>query len=133
MVAFYPEIWLVHVAAVLTSGGLFVVRGFALVTGAGGAVLAALRYASYCVDTILLTAALMLMTIVQQYPFVHAWLTVKVLLLAVYVVLGMIAFRTTFSYRARLGCFAAAVTIYLFVISVARTHDPLGVLRSLVG
>lgn len=133
MVAFYPEIWLVHVTAVLISGGLFVARGLALFTGAGGAVLAALRYASYFVDTILLTAALMLMTIVQQYPFVQAWLTVKILLLAAYIVLGVIAFRKTFSYRARLGCFAAAVTIYLFVISVARAHDPLGVLGGLIG
>jgi uncharacterized membrane protein SirB2 len=44
---------------------------------------APLRYLSYTIDTVLLTAALMLTAIVQQYPFVHAWLTVKVVLLAV--------------------------------------------------
>ena len=54
---------------------------------------APLRYLSYTIDTVLLTAALMLATILHQYPFVHAWLTVKVLLLVVYVVLG--------SYRAQ--------------------------------
>ena len=49
---------------------------------------APLRYLSYTIDTVLLTAALMLATILHQYPFVHAWLTVKVLLLVVYIVLG---------------------------------------------
>ena len=33
---------------------------------------------SYTIDTVLLSAALMLATIVHQYPFVHGWLTVKV-------------------------------------------------------
>lgn len=36
-----------------------------------------LRFLSYTIDTILLTAALMLMTIVAQYPFVDSWLTIK--------------------------------------------------------
>ena len=35
-------------------------------------------------------AALMLVTILHQYPFVQSWLTVKVLLLVVYIVLGML-------------------------------------------
>jgi uncharacterized membrane protein SirB2 len=75
----------------------------------------------------------MLMTIVHQYPFVDAWLTVKVVLLAVYLVIGAFVFRKTLSYRARLGCWAASVAIYLFIISVARAHDPLGFLGGLAG
>jgi uncharacterized membrane protein SirB2 len=46
---------------------------------------APLRYLSYSIDTVLLTAALMLATILHQYPFVHGWLTTKVLLLFCYV------------------------------------------------
>src|SRR5690606_5346488 len=65
--AFYAEIRLVHVAAVLFSGGLFLVRGLGLVMGSGWPRAAPLRYLSYTNDTVLLTAALMLMTIVQQY------------------------------------------------------------------
>ena len=41
------------------------------------------KLTSYTIDTVLLTAALMLMTVVQQYPFIDAWLTVKVVLLFV--------------------------------------------------
>jgi uncharacterized membrane protein SirB2 len=42
---------------------------------------------------VLLIAAMMLAMFVRQYPFVHAWLTMKVLLLAVYVVLGSYALK----------------------------------------
>ncbi len=70
---------------------------------------AALRYLSYAIDTTLLTAALMLVTILHQYPFVQAWLTVKVLLLVVYVVLGSLALKRATTRRAQVGCFFAAM------------------------
>ncbi len=130
---FYPEIRLVHIVAVLASGGLFLVRGIALFAGAGWAMIMPLRLLSYTIDTVLLTAALMLMTIVQQYPFVHAWLTVKVVLLVVYIALGVLAFRKGRTHAVRLGCWLAALAVYAFIISVARAHDPLGILAGLVG
>src|SRR5690606_8715563 len=103
MIEFYLEIRLVHIAAVLASGGLFLVRGLAAFAGAGWAMTAPLRYLSYTIDTVLLTAALMLMTIVQQYPFVHGWLTMKVSLLIVYVALGVVAFRLGPTRAVRIG------------------------------
>ena len=115
-----------HVAAVLTSGGLFALRGLAMLAGARWHVAAPLRYLSYTIDTVLLTAALMLATILHQYPFVHAWLTVKVLLLVGYIVLGTLALKRARTRRARAWCFAAAVLLYLFIASVARAHDPRG-------
>lgn len=133
MIEFYPEIRLVHIAAVLASGGLFLVRGLLLFTGVGWALLMPLRYLSYVIDTVLLTAALMLMTIVQQYPFVHAWLTVKVLLLVVYIALGVLAFRKGPTRAVRLACWLMAMAVYAFIISVARAHDPLGFLSGFIG
>ena len=59
--------------------GLFLLRGLLLMAGHKWARSAPLNYLSYTVDTVLLTAALMLMTIIRQYPFVHGWLTAKVL------------------------------------------------------
>ena len=88
---------------------------------------AALRYLSYAIDTTLLTAALMLVTILHQYPFVQAWLTVKVVLLVVYIVLGSLALKRAHTRRAQVACFFAAVSVYLFIASVARTHNPFGI------
>ena len=128
MIEFYPQIKWVHVAAVLASGVLFFVRGLALNLGARWTMAAPLRYLSYSVDTVLLTAALMLATILHQVPFVHAWLTTKVLLLVVYVVLGSFALKRAPTPGMKRACFVAALAIYLFIASVARAHNPWGIL-----
>ncbi|HLS81348.1 MAG TPA: SirB2 family protein [Steroidobacter sp.] len=127
MIEFYPQIRLVHIAAVLVSGTLFALRGLALQFGAAWPMAAPLRYATYTIDTVLLTAALMLSTILHQYPFVHGWLTVKVLALIAYIVLGIIAFKRGSTRTVRVGAWVAALGVYAFIISVARAHHPLGV------
>ena len=126
MIEFYPEIKQIHIAAVILSGLLFALRGSAQLLGAKWTMAAPLRYLSYTIDTTLLTAALMLATILRQYPFVHAWLTVKVSLLVVYVVLGSFALKRGRTRAARLYFFVAALAVYLFLASVARAHHPLG-------
>ena len=131
MIEFYSQIKWVHVAAVSASGVLFFIRGLALHAGAAWPMAAPLRYLSYSIDTVLLTAALMLVTILHQYPFVHAWLTVKVLLLVVYVVLGSFALKRGRTRAMRVGCWLAALTVYVSIVGIARAHDPLGFLASL--
>ena len=127
MIEFYLQIKWVHIAAVLTSGALFALRGIAMLARARWFMAAPLRYLSYTVDTVLLTAALMLVTMLRQYPFVQGWLTVKVLALVVYVVLGSHALKRGSTRRARGWCFIAALLLYGFIISVARAHDARGV------
>ncbi len=133
MIEYYLEIKWVHVAAVIASGLLFAMRGGAQLAGAGWTMAAPLRYLSYTIDTVLLTAALMLVTILHQYPFVQAWLTVKVLLLIVYIGLGSMALKRARSPRARAGFYVAALAVYLFIASVARAHHPAGVFSWLGG
>lgn len=131
MIEFYPQIRLVHIAAVIASGGLFFVRGLANGVGAGWVRAAPLRYLSYTIDTVLLTAALMLTTILRQYPFEQSWVTVKVVLLIVYIALGFLAFWKAKTGAARLALWLAALAVYAFIISVARAHHPLGWFRAL--
>ena len=133
MIEFYPEIRLVHVVGVLASGALFLLRGAALFAGARWARAAPLRYLGYTVDTVWLTAALMLMNIVEQFPVRHAWLTTKVGLLVVYVALGLAAFGHAAPPRVRFGCWCAALAVYAFVYTVARAHHPLGFFSRFVG
>lgn len=127
MIEFYPEIRSVHIAAVFASGALFLVRGLAQFGGARWGQAASLRYLSWTVDTILLTAALMLMTVLRQYPFVQHWLTAKVLLLVVYITLGFMALHGSQPKPRRLGLWLAALGVYLFIISIARARSPLGI------
>ena len=132
MIEFYPQIKSVHIAAVLASGFLFLVRGAALNAGMNWAMAAPLRYLTYLIDTTLLTAALMLATLLHQYPFVHGWLTVKVLLLVVYIMLGTFALKRGSTRKIRVACWLAALLVYGFIISVARAHHPAGFLAQLL-
>jgi uncharacterized membrane protein SirB2 len=130
--AYYAEIRLVHLFAVLTSGTLFFLRGLAVtVSGAAWPHWAPVRYLTYTVDTILLTAALMLTTVVHQYPFIDGWLTMKVVLLVVYVGLGTYALKRGKTENIRLGAWVAALAVFAFIASVARAHNPLGFFTTL--
>lgn len=131
MEEFYLDIRSIHIGSVIVSGLLFVLRSVGHnIFGAKWPMAFPLRVTVWAVDTALLTAALMLMTIVQQFPFVHGWLTVKVLLLVVYIVLGWLAFRAE-QRSARLASMIAAITVFAFIVTVARAHDPLGVLSTI--
>ena len=127
MIEFYPEIKLVHILAVLASGGLFALRGAAMLAGARWYMAAPLRYLSYSIDTVLLTAALMLLTVLHLNPFAQGWLALKIALLAVYIVLGSVALKRGSSRTIRAWTYLAALLVYAFIISVARLHDPRGV------
>jgi uncharacterized membrane protein SirB2 len=132
VIEFYPDIKAVHIAAVIASGLLFLLRGAAVQLGACWAMAAPLRYLSYTIDTVLLTAALMLATIIHQFPFVQGWLTAKVMLLVVYVVLGSFALKRGRTRAVRTSCWIAALLVYLFIVSIARTHSPLGIVALLM-
>ena len=131
MSEFYPDIKWVHICAVIASGSLFLLRGAGVLAGARWPMWAPLRYLAVTIDTVLLTAALMLVTILHQYPFVQAWLTVKVLLLVVYIVLGTFALKRAHTRRGRAVCYVAALAVYLFIASVARAHHPFGIFAGL--
>lgn len=126
MIEFYPQIKLVHIAAVLASGALFFVRGLALHSGGRWPMSAPVRYVSYTIDTVLLTAALMLATILHQYPIAQGWLTTKVVLLLIYIGLGTFALKRGRTRTVRVICWVAALLVYAYIITVARAHNPLG-------
>lgn len=126
MIEFYPQIRSTHIGTVIASGALFALRGGGVLAGARWPMAAAVRYASYGIDAVLLTAALMLLTILPGALFGNHWLGVKLAMLVVYIVLGSLALKRARTWRARALCFAAALAVYLFMFGVARTHQPLG-------
>ena len=131
MIEFYPQIKFVHILAVIASGSLFALRGALMLARSRFTNHPALRFTSYAIDTTLLTAALMLVTILHQYPFVQGWLTVKVLLLAVYIVLGTLALKRSRTRAGQVACYIAALLVFAFIASVALAHNPWGVFAAL--
>jgi uncharacterized membrane protein SirB2 len=131
VIEFYPQIKLIHITSISASGALFALRALAVQLGQRWAMLGPIRYLSYTVDTVLLTSALMLMTMLHQFPFVNSWLTVKVALVIVYIVLGTFALKRASVQRTRLVCAIAALLVFGMVVSIARTHSPLGLFSRL--
>ncbi|MBL8299364.1 MAG: SirB2 family protein [Rhodanobacteraceae bacterium] len=131
MIEFYPQIKSVHIAAVVISGGLFLLRGLLAHSRYGAwARYAPVRYLSYAVDTVLLTAALMLFTLLPSAVFGNGWLAAKLVLLILYIALGMVALREASPPRRRTRCFVAALAVYGLMVSIARAHHPLGIFVS---
>ena len=132
MIEFYPQIKATHVALVLASGALFFVRALAVQFAQRWPLASPVRYVSYSIDTALLTSAFMLMAVLHQFPLVNSWLTVKVTLVVVYILLGTLALRRAPTRKARLICGLGALLVYALIISVARTHSPWGPFVTLV-
>ena len=127
MEQYYLEIRAVHIGAIVLSGALLLLRGVAHnLLNASWSMAWPIRVLSYTVDTTLLTAALILMTIVRQYPFVDSWLTMKVMLVLVYIYLGYRALWGA-TERVRWLSLGAAALVYGFIVSIARAHSPLGI------
>jgi len=126
MIEFYPQIKHVHIMLALMSGALFALRGGFALAGARWPNALPVKWLSYSVDTALLTAAMMLLTILPGAVFANGWLATKVVLLVIYVVLGVFALRRARTFRARLLSYLGALLVFFAVYSIARAHQPLG-------
>jgi uncharacterized membrane protein SirB2 len=126
MFEFYPQIKLFHMSVALLSGALFALRGAFALGGARWPQALPVKLLSYGIDTALLTAALMLLTILPWAMFANGWLATKLVLVVVYVVLGVFAMRPGRRQRTRALCYIAALLVFAQVYGIARAHNPLG-------
>ncbi|MDM3871970.1 SirB2 family protein [Porticoccus sp. W117] len=69
-------------------------------------------------DTLLLGCAIYLAATIQQYPFVHHWLTAKVIGLLAYIGFGTVAIK-----RGKLWAAVAAALCFAYIFTVARSHS----------
>jgi uncharacterized membrane protein SirB2 len=128
MSEYYLALRTVHMSCAALTIALFVARGLLMIVESPLLASHLLRWTPVAVDTVLLTSALMLTTVIHQYPFTTGWLTVKVVLLVVYIGLGSIALKHGRTKAVRVAAFVAALATVGFIVSVARTHQPLGFL-----
>jgi uncharacterized membrane protein SirB2 len=124
--------WLktLHVAcAVLSVSGYFA-RGLLMLRDSPLLAARFTRIAPHIVDTLLLASAIALAVRLQQYPFVHDWLTAKALALVGYVVLGAVGLRYGRTRRIRIAAWLAALATFGYIVAVALTRNPLPYLGS---
>ncbi len=126
MIEFYPQIKQFHILLALLSGAIFALRGAFALAGMHWPQALPVKWLSYTIDTCLLTAALMLLTILPWAMFGNGWLLTKIVLIVVYVVLGVFAMRPGRRQRTRALCYAAALLLFAGIYGIARAHHPLG-------
>lgn len=122
----YAAAVLTHVAIVTLSVSLFGVRCVLMMAGSRLLQNRTLRVLPHVVDTALLASGVWLMLLTRQFPFVDAWLTLKLLAVVAYIVLGSIALRHGRTSRARIIAGIAALLTVGWIVLVARARHPLG-------
>jgi len=119
----YLAVRVLHVGcAALTIAG-FAARGALMLRGSALLEHRFVRVAPHVVDTLLLASAVWLAWFLGQVPFVHGWITAKVLALLAYIVLGSIALKRGRTQRIRTGALAAALATAAYIVAVALTRD----------
>ena len=130
MTEYYLLLRHVHIGCAILTIALFVLRGGLMLAESSWQRNVVLHYLPHVVDTVLLTSALMLTTVIHQYPFSTGWVTMKVVLLVAYIVFGSIALKRGRTKSIRVAALVAALATIGFLVTVARAHHPLGVFAS---
>ncbi|MGZ5157473.1 MAG: SirB2 family protein [Caldimonas sp.] len=121
----------IHQAAVALSLLGFFGRGLASLRGAAWVRGRLARTLPHIVDTVLLASALSLAWTWRLVPGAAPWLTAKVVGVVVYIGLGMVALRPGRPVPVRAAAWVAALATFAWIVSVAITKNPLGVLALL--
>ncbi|MEA3411254.1 MAG: SirB2 family protein [Pseudomonadota bacterium] len=119
--AMYQAIKFLHVATVIVSGSLFLLRGLWMTVESPRFLRRWVRIVPHVNDTVLLVSAIALCLLIDQYPFVQGWLTAKVLLLVLYIGLGMVAMRFGNTRKVRLTAWLAALLVFTCIVLIALT------------
>ena len=112
----------VHIGCAVLSGSGYFIRGLWMLNDSPWLQKKWAKVAPHIIDTMLLASAIALTVQIQQYPFVHGWLTAKVLALVAYIVVGAIGLKYGRTKKIRIAAWLAAMGIFLYIVSVALTH-----------
>lgn len=127
----YLAVKYLHVTCVAISGSGFLIRGLLMLRDSPLLQRRWMKILPHLNDTALLAAALTLTLLTGQYPFVDAWVTAKVFGLIVYIILGSLALKGFATKPLRLASWLAALAVFGYVISVALSRSPWGLLTQL--
>lgn len=132
LIEYYLPLRQAHLTAVTLSLALFAARGAGVLAGAAWPMHRRTRWASVTIDTLLLTAGVLLWAALGLNPARDLWLGAKLVLLVGYIVLGSFALRRARTGRARAIFYVASLGCAAFMLTVAWAHHPSGLWR-LVG
>lgn len=122
----YPILMHLHMGLAMVSIMGFVLRFVWMYRGSAVFEHRLTKVLPHIVDTLLLLAGVRLMFILRQYPLVDTWLSMKLLLLLVYIGLATFALKRARNRTMRLVFFWAAVLVFSQMVGVALKHSAWG-------
>lgn len=117
-----------HIVLAIVSISGFVLRWSTRRTGHWLTATVPARTVPHLIDSLLLAAGIALSMTIAQYPLTHAWLTAKIAGLVAYILLGVIAMRSAPGSRRSVLAFLAAVAVFAWIASIARSKSAWGFL-----
>ena len=114
----------IHVATAFISITGFIIRGIWMLRDSPRLKAKWVKIVPHVNDTVLLVSAIVLAVQMSQAPFVHSWLTAKVLGLLVYIGLGMVAMRFGKTKPVKALAFLSAIAVFVYIVLVALTKNP---------
>ncbi|MDH3326222.1 MAG: SirB2 family protein [Gammaproteobacteria bacterium] len=116
----------IHVTTALISITVFVIRFYWMIIESRLLTIKSVKIIPHINDTVLLVSAIALAVKLGQYPFIDQWLTVKVIALLVYILLGTVALKRGRGKNSRIMAGFAAILTFAFILSVAGSKNPAG-------
>ena len=113
----------IHVLCAVISISRFIHRGILKLTKPEKLAQKWLKITPHIIDTILLASAIYLVFATQYYPELFNWVTVKIIALVIYIVLGLFTLRFCKTQAGILVSFLLAISVFTYIIFVARTKS----------
>ncbi len=111
----------IHVLCALLSISGFIYRGILKLTRPEKLTQKWLKITPHIIDTVLLASAIYLVLASHYYPTLFNWVTVKIIALVLYIILGLFTLRFCKSQAGVLISFILALTTFSYIVFVART------------
>ncbi len=122
---------LIHVSCAFVSIAGFALRGYWMAVDNPLLQHRVAKVLPHVIDTLLLGSALTLLMVLQLSPLTQPWLSAKIIALLLYIGLGMVALRFGQSKKIKVSACLLALLTAGYMVSVAYSKSPLGILQLL--
>lgn len=114
-----------HILAALASFTLFSLRSYWKLIASSQLKQRWIKILPHIVDTVLLGTAVVMMVLIHQYPFADHWLTVKLVVLIIYILQGLAVLKFARNRSTIVVTWAVAQVLFFYIVAVALTHHPM--------
>lgn len=124
----YTSLKLLHLALAGISVAGFIWRWALMMQGSALVETALTRVLPHVIDTLFLVSGVWLAFMLSLNPLQQPWLAAKLIGLVAYIVLASIAYKRARTPGGKTLFFVLALLVFVWMASVARFKDPLGVI-----